>query len=89
MQQLSLEQLEVESYTVQPSEQELTDLKGGTGWKCLFVGQAIDWIERQFEGGDDKSEGTTVKAYGITVDSLNHNGTTVYDVYLDSLSISY
>ena len=30
MQQLSLEQLEVESYAVQPSEMELTDLKGGT-----------------------------------------------------------
>ena len=41
MQQLSLEQLEVESYAVQPSEMELTDLKGGSTPACYAAGAAI------------------------------------------------
>lgn len=34
MRKLSLEDLEVESFAVQPSESELASVKGGSGWAC-------------------------------------------------------
>lgn len=33
---LSLDELEVESYALQVSESELSDVKGGTTWWCVF-----------------------------------------------------
>ena len=62
MQQLSLEQLEVESYAIQPSEQELTDLKGGA--ITLIVGAAKLYAEGYQASYDVMSTATTIVGLG-------------------------
>lgn len=38
---LSLDELEVESYALQVSESELSEVKGGTTWGCVDIGMAV------------------------------------------------
>jgi hypothetical protein len=89
MQQLSLEQLEVESYAVQPSEQELTNLKGGTGKVCTEVGKWVvkngTWV---FDKGVEIYKHLTKEP--VEDDARGFSGTTYYGV--DSVktdSVSY
>lgn len=62
---LSLDELEVESYALQVSESELSDVKGGTTWWCIFdaavavVGAAGSvWAAYQASQSSGTSSGT-------------------------------
>ena len=83
MQQLSLEQLEVESYATQPGEQELTDLKGGTGAVCRWVGKNATWIYDKVEGylssNDSSGSGNSGTTY-YGIDSVRVDSTSYYGI---------
>ena len=92
MQQLSLEQLEVESYAVQPSEQELTDLKGGTwgtwGYRAVTVGIAL--YTAMSRDNSSTPETVNVEAYNADSTSVSPSGgVVVHGGDSTKVSISY
>lgn len=47
---LSLDELKIESYSSQISENELTEVKGGTAWFCWVAQTLAEWeADRQAE----------------------------------------
>ena len=57
---MTLDQLKVDSYATQVSENELTEIKGGTAWFCDFVYWLVtdqDEEYEQFHGHDEEDAG--------------------------------
>ena len=55
MKKLTLDQLEVENFATQPSEEELSNLKGGSTAPCISAGVALATYLSTFFGGGGSS----------------------------------
>lgn len=103
MKKLSLDDLRVESYASQVSENELAEIKGGTAWLCFDAAIAVVTvglaIYDSFKNGTGSSGGTHTDSsgggtyyYGVKADSIKVTRPdgyeqTVYGAEIDSLRV--
>ena len=59
MKKLTLDQLEVENFATQPSEEELSNLKGGSTAPCISAGVALATYLSTFFGGGGSSSSSS------------------------------
>jgi hypothetical protein len=90
---LTLDQLRVDSYSTQVSENELTEIKGGTTIQCWQLAAAVATAVAAwwYGGGSTSNSGATINVDGTTViissdgsyslDSVTVNGVYGLTVY--------
>ncbi len=71
-----LEDLEVESFAIQPSEGELALVMGG-GNPLKAIWNGVKWVYKQVSGSGGSSSSNTGSING---NSTNNSGNTIYDV---------
>ena len=79
MEKLSLDQLEVENFAMQLSEDELSNLKGGTTTPCISIGVSV--LTYFFGGGTSRSSsssGPYLQVTDSTVFSIDTHDTTYF-----------
>jgi hypothetical protein len=82
MEKLTLDQLEVENFAMQLSEEELSNLKGGSTAACISAAVAVATYLSTFYGGGGASTGSSSGPYLHVTDSsamgVNKYGDTTY-----------
>jgi hypothetical protein len=79
MKKLTLDQLEVENFAMQVSEEELSNLKGGTTASCISTGVSV--LLYFFGGrrsGSSSSSGSYLQVADSTTVSIDANDTTYF-----------
>lgn len=75
MKKLSLDQLEVENFASQPSDEELSNVKGGTSYPCAYdIAMLAATAYGAYKSGSDDTtdNSTTVNDYSTTTNN-NYN----------------
>ena len=83
MKKLTLDQLEVENVAMQLSDEELSNVKGGTSLPCISTGVSVlTYLSTFFgggsSGGSKSSSGPYLQVTDSTAFGVNTNGDTTY-----------
>jgi len=82
MKKLTLDQLEVENFATQPSEEELSNLKGGSTAPCISTGVSV--LLYLFGGrnsSSSSSSGSYLQVLDSTVTTIDANDTTYFHTH--------